>query len=93
MSDISIPHVVKLEYPLEYGPEDNLKVVEEVTFNRRPTSGDMRGVKLSDLENLSLGMSVVCRISDFPVALKGKLDAADATELVAVLPRFLDLGR
>ena len=89
MSEIKIPHVVNLEFPVEHGDD----IVEKVTFNRRPTTGDMRGVKLDELTNVSQAMTVVCRISDFPVALKNKLDAADGTALIEAVVGFLDTGR
>ncbi len=89
MSEIKIPHVVDLEFPVEHGDD----IVEKVTFNRRPTSGDLRGVKIDELTNMSMAMTVVCRISDFPVALKNQVDAADGLALVEVIADFLDSAR
>ncbi|MBI9079194.1 MAG: phage tail assembly protein [Pseudodesulfovibrio sp.] len=89
MSKVKLPIVVDLVEPIEFGDD----TVDKVSFNRRPCSGDMRGVKLDDLTDVNKGMVVVCRISDLPVALKSKVDVADSIELVGVLTDFFDRGR
>ena len=86
---ITIPHKLELEYPVELGSGETVKAI---TFNRRPTTGDLRGVKVENLTDLSVAMTVACRISDMPVELKNKVDGADGIRIMEVVTRFLESG-
>lgn len=89
MEKIIVPHVVNLDYPVEMPGGET---ITKITFNRRPVTGDLRGVQVERLSDLDQAMTVAVRISDLPVAAKSKVDAADGIKVAEVIAGFLEPG-
>jgi hypothetical protein len=84
---------VRLSQPIPYGGE---RLLEEITL-RRPTAGDLRGIRLARIEEVDVDtvLTITPRIATTPVtaAQLAQLDPADLVTLAAEIVSFFAPSR
>lgn len=82
------PIVIKLTVPLTHGAE----TITELCITRRPTAGDLRGVKISELTFDDI-ITVASRLVALPPSELNTMDLSDFTELSGVIGAFFGSGQ
>ena len=82
------PIVIKLTVPLTHGAE----TITELRITRRPTAGDLRGVKISELTFDDI-ITVASRLVALPPSVLNTMDLSDFTELSGVIGAFFGSGQ
>ena len=82
------PIVIKLTVPLTHGAE----TITELRSTRRPTAGDLRGVKISELTFDDI-ITVASRLVALPPSVLNTMDLSDFTELSGVIGAFFGSGQ
>lgn len=87
----SIPHVHKLQYPIEWG-KTTKEIISEISFNRRLQVMDLKGLPANELQVTDM-IRLIARWSGKSTVLVEMLDAVDYIELVGVVQYFLNGGQ
>ena len=82
------PIVIKLTVPLAHGTE----TITELRITRRPTAGDLRGIKIRDLTFDDI-VTVGSRLVALPPSVLNGMDLSDFTELSGVIGAFFGNGQ
>ena len=73
-----------LEFPIKHGEEE----VKELEF-RRPTFRDVKGTKITDLENFNSVMSLTAKLTNKPESIFNAMDLVDVLKCGKVIGDFL----
>lgn len=82
------PILIKLTVPLTHGAE----TITELRIVRRPTAGDLRGVKISEFSFDDI-ITVASRLVGLPPSVLNTMDLSDFTELSGVIGAFFGNGQ
>lgn len=88
VEEISLPHELKLVYP----KKDGDKTIDTLMFTRRPVAGDMRGIKLRDMDLGDHIITLTARLVSYPPSFIAKLDVVDLKKCMDVVNSFFSPG-
>lgn len=94
-----MPRTIKLKKPIVYdakgaGGEMTKETVTEMTFRDEIVSGDLRGVKASELGDppVEVLMRIASRLSGQPEVVMAKLGVGDTGEIGSLIIGFMGAG-
>lgn len=90
---VEIPKTFKLEFPFDFGKNENAEQIEEITIERRLRAGDLvdiqtgAGMKIGDM------LKLISRVTSWPMSKVKLLDAYDMSQITDVINSFLAGGQ
>lgn len=86
---MDLPHVHKLGKPLQHGSE----TIQELRFEREPVAGDLRDIRLTEIDKADNMILLIARLAAIPPAVAKQLGMADFMACGEVISGFLPAGR
>ena len=88
-SDITLPHVIPLKFPFQYGKD---RLVSEVVFTRRLKAKDFRGIAVSNITFDDM-LKLISKSTGESQAVIDELDTEDMMACTEVINGFLSSGQ
>ncbi|MBU1040048.1 MAG: phage tail assembly protein [Proteobacteria bacterium] len=85
---MELPYTLKLAKPLKHGDAE----INELVFTREPVAGDLRGMRLSELDKADNMYTVVGRLTGHPPSVMQGMGMHDLVECSGFVESFFPRG-
>lgn len=86
---MELPYTRKLAKPLKHGETE----ITELVFTREPVAGDLRGMRLSELDKADNLYTVIGRLTAHPPSVMQNLGMEDLVECAGFVESFFPNGQ
>lgn len=85
---MQLPITIKLNKPVKHGEAE----IAELVFARKPVAGDLRGIRLGELDKADNLTTIIGRLTGQPPSVVQQLEFADFIACSEVITSFLPGG-